>query len=399
MKMIKGALSFTLVLVLMGSFVFAQSIGEARKAIEVEKFEKAKSILKGLINNPATASESYYYLGDVYLKTNELDSAKANFEMGIQANSQFALNYAGLGKVEYLNKQLDAAKANFNKAIALAQKDYRPYVEVAKGLTLDGDNTSDESIALALNTLEQGKKLNSKSPELYVTFGDVYLLKKDANNAVAKYNKALEVDKNYLRAYIGQASIYKGAQNYEATKAPLDKALEIDPNYAPAYGLLAELYYSSGQSAKAIDTYKNKYLALTDASCNSQTRYATFLFTGKDYKAANQEISSLLKTCPVKPVMYRLLGYSSFEIGEYKQALDAMNTFFAKQNPANIITSDYEYMAKILSANKQDSVAITYLNKALAKDPSKTDLYPLVGKMSFMSKKYAGAVDAYEKYF
>ncbi|SMO54917.1 Tetratricopeptide repeat-containing protein [Solitalea koreensis] len=398
--MIKGALCFTLAFTLIGSFVFGQSINDARRAIEVEQFEKAKSILKGLTSNPTISAESYYYLGDVYLKTNELDSAKANFDLGVQANPKFALNYAGLGKLEYLNNQAAASKADFDKAISLAEKkDYRPYVEVAKGLTLDGDKTNEQSVQLAIATLEQAKKANSKSPEVYATLGDVYLMKKDANNAVLNYNKALEVDKDYLRAYIGQAQIYKGAQNYQAALAPLEKAIAIDPNYAPAYGLLAELYYSSGQSAKAIDTYKNKYLALTDVSCNSQTRYATFLFTGKDYKAANQEISSLLKTCPVKPVMYRLLGYSAFEIGDFKQALDAMNTFFAKQNPQNVITSDYEYMAKILSANKQDSAAIGYLNKAVTKDPSKTELYPLIGKMNFTNKNYAASAQSYEKYF
>lgn len=400
MKMIKRALNISAALFFMTGVVYAQSISDARKAIEVEQFEKAKAILGKLAQNPETAAESQYYLGDVYLKTLELDSAQVFFDKGVATNPQFALNYVGQGKLNILNKNYAQAKPLFDKAIALGQKekDYRPYLETARAYALAGEDGDAASIETAISYIEQAKKIAPKSAEVYTALGDAYLLKKDANNAIANYNKALDLDKNYLRAYVAQSHIYRGAQSYESAMAPLEKALSIDDKYAPAYRELAELYYSSAQYSKATDIYKNKYIPLTDASCNSQTRYASILYLAKQYQSAYDEINMLMKTCQVKPVMYRLLAYSAYEIKKPKEAYDAMNTFFQKQAATGVITSDYEYMAKILADNKMDSLAISYLQKALEKDPTKTDLYPMLGKMSFMSKNFPLAIATYEKY-
>lgn len=399
--MIKRALNIVAALFLMAGFAYSQSINDARKAIEIEQYEKAKAILSMLAQNPATAAESHYYMGDVYLKTVEPDSAKVFFDKGVAANPQFALNYVGQGKLDILNKNFDSAKPLFDKAIALGQKekDYRPYLETARAYVLAGEGGDAAALETAIGYIEQAKKIASKNAEVYTALGDAYLLKKDANNAIANYNKALDLDKNYLRAYVQQSLIYRGAQSYESSLAPLEKAISIDPNYGPAYRELAMLYYSSGQYAKAVDVYKNKYLALTDASCNSNTRYASILYLAKQYQAAYDEINLLMKTCQVKPVMYRLLAYSAYEIKKPKEALSAMNTFFTKQAESNLINTDYEYMAKILSDNKMDSLAISYLQKAIDKDPSRTDLYPMLGKMSYLSKQYPAAIKAYEGYF
>ncbi|POY37084.1 hypothetical protein C3K47_08485 [Solitalea longa] len=401
MKMIKRALNIVSALVLLAGFAYSQSISDARKAIEVEQYEKAKALLAKLAQNPATTAESFYYMGDVYLKTIEPDSAQVFFDKGVAVNPQFPLNYVGQGKLEILNKHFDAAKPLFDKAIALGQKekDYRPYLETARAYALAAEGGDAASIETAIGYIEQAKKIAPKSAEVYTVLGDAYLLKKDANNAIANYNKALDLDKNYLRAYVSQSLIYRGAQSYESSLAPLEKAISIDPNYGPAYRELAVLYYSSGQYAKAVDIYKNKYLALTDASCNSNTRYASMLFLAKQYQAAYDEINLLMKTCQVKPVMYRLLAYSAYEIKKPKEALDAMNTFFTKQAEASLINTDYEYMAKILSDNKMDSLAISYLQKAIDKDPTRTDLYPMLGKMSYLAKQYPAAIKTYEAYF
>ncbi|UKJ07722.1 tetratricopeptide repeat protein [Solitalea lacus] len=401
MKMIKKALNITVALFCIAGFAYGQSINDVRKAIEVEQYEKAKAMLSKLASNPATTAESYYYMGDVYVKTLEFDSAQVFFDKGVAANPQFGLNYVGQGKLSILKKNFVSAKPLFDKAIALGQKekDYRPYLETAKAYALAGEEGDAASIETAIAYIEQAKKIASKNPEVYTTLGNAYLLKKDGNNAIANYNKALELDKNYVAAYVAQSHIYRGAQNYESSLAPLEKAISIDPNYAPAYRELAELYAVSGQYAKATETYKNKYLPLTDASCNSNTRYASVLFLAKQYQSAYDQINLLLKTCQVKPVMYRLLAYSAYEIKKPTEALEAMNTFFQKQPESNVITQDYEYMAKILSDNKKDSLAIAYMQKALVKDPSKIDLYPLLGKMSYLSKQYPTAIKAYDSYF
>ena len=107
MKIINKAVVAGLGLVIAGSSAFAQSIADAKKAIDAEQFQKAKSMLKNLVTTQSTKGENYFYLGWVYIKQDYPDSAKAQFQKGLNVDPKSALNYAGLGVVAHLDK--DAA--------------------------------------------------------------------------------------------------------------------------------------------------------------------------------------------------------------------------------------------------------------------------------------------------
>src|SRR5437879_5758535 len=104
MKIISKIATAGLGLVFMGSSVFAQSLADAKKAIDAEQFQKAKSMLKNLVVTQSTKDENYFYLGWVYIKQDYIDSASAVFQKGVGVNPKSALNYAGLGIVGRLNK-------------------------------------------------------------------------------------------------------------------------------------------------------------------------------------------------------------------------------------------------------------------------------------------------------
>src|ERR1700712_1724886 len=91
-------------LVFIGSAVKAQSLDDARKAINAEQYQKAKSMLKNLTVTEASKDENYFYLGWVYLIRDDPDSAKLWFNKGIAVNPKSALNFVGLGAVARLNK-------------------------------------------------------------------------------------------------------------------------------------------------------------------------------------------------------------------------------------------------------------------------------------------------------
>ena len=82
-------------LVLLGSSAFAQSLDDAKKAIDAEQYQKAKSMLKTLTTTQADKDENFFYLGWVYLKQDYIDSAKAVFTKGMNVNPKSALNAAG----------------------------------------------------------------------------------------------------------------------------------------------------------------------------------------------------------------------------------------------------------------------------------------------------------------
>ena len=61
---------------------FAQDIAQARKAIDAEQYEKAKSILKSIIQTSPINGRANFILGNVYLIQSVTDSAKIAYQRG-----------------------------------------------------------------------------------------------------------------------------------------------------------------------------------------------------------------------------------------------------------------------------------------------------------------------------
>jgi thioredoxin-like negative regulator of GroEL len=112
---------FSLALVATASVAKAQDIKEAKKAIDAEQFQKAKSLLKSIIKAKPSDGEANFVLGNVYLNQSVVDSAKIYFLNGIEASDKKNLNYIGLGQLDLDNKNVAGAQANF----ALATKDMK----------------------------------------------------------------------------------------------------------------------------------------------------------------------------------------------------------------------------------------------------------------------------------
>src|SRR4051812_6245947 len=115
MKITSKLVTTSLGLIFIGSSVFAQSLPDAKKAIDAEQYQKAKSMLKNLTVTQPTKDENFFYLGWVYLKQDYPDSAKTAFNKGLAANPKSALNVAGLGAVDLLDNNAPSASANFDK--------------------------------------------------------------------------------------------------------------------------------------------------------------------------------------------------------------------------------------------------------------------------------------------
>ena len=125
-----------------GTSVFAQSLDDAKKAIDAEQYQKAKSMLKNLTVTESTKDENFFYLGWVYLKQDYADSAKAVFTKGIAVNPKSALNYAGLGRgVRMLKKIIQQPQPTLTQQYRLPVKRMvRPfqYIGLAYLLPISG---------------------------------------------------------------------------------------------------------------------------------------------------------------------------------------------------------------------------------------------------------------------
>nr|WP_249665309.1 hypothetical protein [Mucilaginibacter sp. Bleaf8] len=399
--MIKKIAGTGLGLIFIGSSVFAQSLSDAKKAIDAEQYQKAKSMLKNLTTTQPSKDENFFYLGWVYLAQDYPDSAKAAFDKGIAANPKSALNYAGLGAVAHVNKDNSGAQNSFNQALTLAGKDTKPYVYVAKGYMLAPADAN-----AAITTINKVMNDKVKDPELYIALGDAYRSQLKSTEAYKAYTSALDLDPKSPSPKVSTGVLWRFADNFEDSEKQFQEALAIDPNFGPAYREWAETdirwaqkvpAQASAKVNQAAEQYR-KYLSLTDMSVESRIRYADFLYQAGKFKELQEEAAAISKTPNANLKVYRYIAYAAYENGDYANGLTAMNTWLSKADPKRIIPYDYLYLGRLQMKSGQDSVGINTLQKAAQLDTTQADIYADIAKSYYGQKKFVQAGDAYHQY-
>ena len=389
----------------------AQDLEPAKKAIDAEQFEKAKSLLKSVIQAKPTNGKASFLLGTIYLKQNIADSATIYFQKGLASTDGAKLNNIGLGQMDLDANNRAAAQAKFDLVTKdLKKKDTDEYVYIARAF-MNADKPDYKS---AIAVLTKAAAANPNDAQVQLALGDAYYGDKNQNDSYVAYRNAYQFDNTLIRAKMQLGVLLKGAKAYtEAVKA-YNEVVAINPNYGPVYRELAETYYLWGNNIpktydeniqKALGFYE-KYLTLTDYSITSRMRHADFLILAKDYKALELEANKMKELDGVNPRILRYLGYSAYENGNTDGALDALQKFTS--DPTNkIIPRDYLYLgqAKIKKGMSVDGKSVDQaqlvsgiadLKKAVDMEPLAANELNEIGKKLYDQKLFSAAAAVFE---
>lgn len=390
---------------------FAQDVNQARKAVDAEQYEKAKSILKSIIKVNPIDGRANFILGNVYLIQTVTDSAKISFQRGLAGTEGSRLNYIGLGTIDLDNGNTTAAEANFALALKdTKKKDIEELVAIGRAYTY----SNKPNYKKAIEYLNKAKAINPNDALAQLALGDAYYGDKNQNEAYAAYRNAFQFDPTLLRAKMQLGVLLKGAKSYDEAIKSFNEVIAINPSYGPVYRELAETYYKWGRNkpSKSTEymqtaiTYYEKYLGLTDHSLHSRMRHADFLVLVKDYKALEVEANKMIEMDKVNPRIFRYLGYSAYENGNADLAIKSLESFIA--NPVNkVIAKDYLYLgtAKFKKGLAADGLTIdpALFDSGLADIRKAIEIEPLiiedlneVGKKLFALKLYKEATSVFE---
>jgi len=395
----------------------AQDANEAKKAIDAEQYQKAKTILKSLIASKPEDGKNYFLLGDVYLTQMEQDSAVTLFNKGKAVKDNAEYNNIGLGHIDLNTGNAAAAQAKFDAVEKeLKKKDVEQLVYIGRAYIYAEKPDYNKAIAV----LNKAVAKDAKYAPAYLNLGEAYYRNRDQNNAYKNFRTASELDPSLLRAKLQLGVITKNTKAAfpEAVKA-FDGIVAANPNYGPVYRELAETYYLWGTTdsskkkeynPKALGFYE-KYMSLTDYSLDSRMRHADFLLLTGDYKALEAEAQKMQQMDKVNPRILRYAAYAAYENQNYPASITAMKDFIAKVDPKRIIARDYLYLglAQIASTVGQDAQgnstikdqaqfdeAIANIRKAAETDIKITNEFNTIGKKLFDQKLYGPAAVVFE---
>ena len=389
----------------------AQDINQAKKAIDAEQFESAKTILKSIIKAKPSNGTAYFTLGNVYLTQSVADSAKIYFQQGLNASDGAKLNYIGLGQMDLDKNDVTGAQAKFALASKdMKKKDVQEFVYIARAYM--NANKPDYKSAIAI--LTRAAINNSQDAQLQLALGDAYYGDGKQNEAYVAYRNAFQLDNSLLRAKMQLGVLLKGAKSYDEASKAYNEVIAINPNYGPVYRELAETYYKiarnkpsqAAQNYKTAMGYYDKYMSLTDYSINSRMRRADFLILMEDYVALEAEANKMIELDKVNPRIYRYLGYAAYKNGNVDVAIKSLESFITA--PGNkAIALDYLYLGltKIKKGTSADGLAIDAaafnaglvdIKKAVEMEPLAVQDLSEVGKKLFTLKLYKEAASIFE---
>ncbi|RZK23416.1 MAG: tetratricopeptide repeat protein [Hymenobacter sp.] len=364
----------------------AQDIAAAQKAIELERYNEARGLLRN-----ASSPEANYELGRLYQLRDLDDSAATYFNKAAGATP---FGQVAAGRAALVKGQNDAAATSFDAAVkATKSKDAKVLTMIAQAY----GESDVKNIDKALTYVNAAQVVNKKDePALMVARGEIYLkTDQGGGEAMTSFDRATMANPNYAQAYYKKGELDVRSRNAKDAITNLEKAIQLEPKYAPAYKELAEMYYYAQQYPKALSTFE-QYRSVAERSTNTDAEYASFLYLTKKYPEALTEVNNVLAKEPNNVTMNRLKAYTLYETGDFAGAATAMETYLRTAPAEKIIADDYAYQSRILGKTNKPQESLVAINKAIELAPAskKADFEAEKTKIQLMNKDYSGALGA-----
>lgn len=381
----KKPLLAALTLVAGTSAAIAQNVPAAQKAIELERYNQARALLR-----TDSSPEGNYELGRLYELRDMPDSASYYFN---RASGSTPLGQVAAGRALLAKGQTSAAEAQFDAAVkATKSKDARILTMIAQAY----GESDVKNITKAVSYADAAQTaLKKDDPELLVARGDIFLHSDTGGGqAMTSYDRATTANSTYARAFYRKGVLSVRARNFNAARENLEKTIQIDPNYAPAYRELADMYFYAGKYDLALTNIK-KFSELAEPSTRTDAQYASFLYLSKKYPEALAAINKTLAKEPNNLTLNRLKAYTLYETGDYAAASTAMAAYMKLVPPDKVLPEDLVYQGKIMIKDGKGDEGIALIQNAVDKatDPSKAcDLRNDLAQAYLAKKDYKKAI-------
>lgn len=117
------------------------------------------------------------------------------------------------------------------------------------------------------------------------------------DSAVASYQRAVEIDSTYSKAYVNMGLTYEALQKRADARGALRKAIEVNPNDVLAYCHLGQLEASASNYGAAMDNYR-RALALDPNSAQAHYNLGLAFAETKVFKEALVEWEKVIALDP-----------------------------------------------------------------------------------------------------
>lgn len=378
---------------------YAQTLQDAVKKVQNERYELAKKDFEALTKNNPTSVENAFFFGNYYVTIEDNAKAIEQFKAAAAKNPEDKLAKVAAAKATYFSGDTTAAGKAFCELIkATKNKNAMVLYRIAETYATGPKKNYNEAEVL----LNQVIKLEPTNQDALMLLGDVILDQSTArvSETVNKYNEVLKVNPNNVDALVRKARIYERVGNKDAALQGYKDAIRLDPNFATSYRYHAELSMKQKNYDEAAKLW-TKYLELNNDP-EARFRYATSLFNGEKYQESLDEFKKVEAAGIVNHYTKRLMLYSLVELNTtgdtavFTNCLKLSDEFFKLVAADKIIAKDYKYPGDIYAKKGDYKKATEYYTKAAALDiEAVAEPFSTLANGLFKAKNYAGVIEVH----
>lgn len=222
--------------------------------------------------------------------------------------------------------------------------------------------------AEATDLLHRALKESPRDARLWTLNGLALVRLGKQNDALASYNRALQLSPDYLPALEGAAQIEfeTGRPKLAAT---LHRILTIDPNNASAHSMLASIAFKQGDCKTAREEWTKSRPAATEAEALRE--FGACLVTHKRLAEAISVFDHLATLQPGNPSAQYDLALVHFLAGHYKEVIAILAPATTRPADADAL----ELLAEAYESTSQTPRAKAALQRAIDLNPSVARYY------------------------
>lgn len=263
-----------------------EEINKSRRLIDVDHVSDAIAPMQEAIKKYPEEADLYYYLGYAQIKNKQLAEAAKSFDAGIKLNPKEAINYAGKGHLSMLEKRPQEAKVNLDKALEMTKSKKVPVLKAVTEAYLTDAKFAGDAVALmlkarsinnrdaevelllgdayllqnqagsAVSAYENAALYEPTNGMPYFKIGKIFS-RSNPPVSLKNFEKAVEVDPGFTLAYEQLGLIYYKQKQADKAVAAYEKYVQLSGNSEESRATLGFIYFMKKDYAKANDIFKD----------------------------------------------------------------------------------------------------------------------------------------------
>jgi superkiller protein 3 len=303
-------------------------------ALKRQEMQLAQQLLKDFPRNDATLA----FVGSVYGQHGNNIEAVKFFKKALELNPNRADVHSALSWIAFMKEAYEEAITHWRRALEIDVNLPGLRSSIASSMMMLGRNTE------AIEQLEQNVHFFPKSVYSHFLLGQAYLQQKDYKTAKKHYQKAVELDQNYVNAYYGlftacsrlkqqdkareYMAVFKklkaeDRKGLKGRKVAFDDAIEMRKGVAKTYMHAGKMYRDQGKLDKAMEL-----IGRAAALDPKNTLYLMELASSYGMSNRMAEALQLYKTIseiePQNPVCFLNIGLISAQLKRFDDAEEAL---------------------------------------------------------------------------